>query len=557
MQLGKTTLFSLVELVFSKNKHSPAGLLYEPPADLKNSCFVLRVDFGAVNADREGTKTWEDVGRKFDKSARIKIEGAINAFLDAHDGVAKAFRSTPVASDCNSGDLLEKLARAVETIKPDAVLFVLVDEYDQPMREILLDMLAPEAHPVADNILSTDIRLKSAYPEYTGFFKACKTISSILPHTKTWLTGITPLALPLLSGFIPDVLAFDPDLADVVGLRDEDVDHMLDQVHLYKPFKDNNEKSNVRRAIKRHYNGLKFLSGDGLYHTRLVNTVMDRLSDESRRQQWLQDLSKPMRAVFVEKCPSSVFNVVATAPNLRPVVNKLVTTGEVSGYDLNEELSLSSLLDKDIATDNYLTLLVHLGILSVSEAPSGGFIFKTSSGAYRQQHLDALLDVLRSSLGELFKCKTLKEVYEQGEAHITNFLTTLSATSMSSLIKWAARQGDNHSMELQLQGFIVGELHNELYGIATVQQETVLPTKKRTDITLQGDHVLVILELKKLNGPRPPTDAKKNEYHHQLRDYVTTRNRMKVKGKKRPVAGFIVVLYDDGRHYIVEGLTEI
>jgi hypothetical protein len=102
---------------------------------------------------------------------------------------------------------------------------------------------------------------------------------------------------------------------------------------------------------------------------------------------------------------------------------------------------------------------------------------------------------------------------------------------MSSLIKWAAHQGDNHIMELQLQRFMVGELHNELYGIATVPQETVLPTNKHTDITLQGDHVLVILELKKLNGPRPPTKAKKNEYHDQLRDYVTTRNRMEAKGE--------------------------
>jgi hypothetical protein len=105
--------------------------MYEPPAGLKNSCFVLRVDFNAVNTDREGTKTWEDVGCKFDKSARIKIEVAINAFLDAHEGVAQVFRSTArVASDCNSGNLLEKLARAVEKIKPYTVLFVLLDEYN-------------------------------------------------------------------------------------------------------------------------------------------------------------------------------------------------------------------------------------------------------------------------------------------------------------------------------------------------------------------------------------------------------------------------------------------
>jgi hypothetical protein len=57
MQLGKTTLFSLVELVFSRNKACPEGLEYQASANLKNSCFVLRVDFGAVNADREETDT--------------------------------------------------------------------------------------------------------------------------------------------------------------------------------------------------------------------------------------------------------------------------------------------------------------------------------------------------------------------------------------------------------------------------------------------------------------------------------------------------------------------
>jgi hypothetical protein len=108
MQLGKTTLFSLAELVFSKNKKCPDGLKYEPPEDLKNACFVLRVDFGAVNADCEGTKTWEEVGRKLDRSAYMEIKRAINKFLNEHEDVEKVFRrTTPVASDCNIGDLLE------------------------------------------------------------------------------------------------------------------------------------------------------------------------------------------------------------------------------------------------------------------------------------------------------------------------------------------------------------------------------------------------------------------------------------------------------------------
>jgi hypothetical protein len=256
-----------------------------------------------------------------------------------------------------------------------------------------------------------------------------------------------------------------------------------------------------------------------------------------------------MPSVSVEKCPSSVFNVVATARRLRPAVNKLVTEGQVSGYSLNQKLSLSDLLNKKIAVDDYLTLLVHLGILSVYLSQSGtGFIFKFSSGAYRKQHLLALIE---SSLGELFKCKTLTEVYDRGEAQIKDFVATLSTTSMSSLINWAEHQNDDNIMELQLQGFKGGEVYDELYGIATIKQETVLQTRKRTDITLRGEHVLVILELKKLNGPRPPTEKEKKAYHDQLRGYVKTRSKM----GQCPVAGFIVVMYGDGQHYIVEKLT--
>jgi hypothetical protein len=71
--------------------------------------------------------------------------------------------------------------------------------------------------------------------------------------------------------------------------------------------------------------------------------------------------------------------------------------------------------------------------------------------------------------------------------------------------------------------------YNELYGIATTKQETVLPTRKRTDITLKGKHVLVILELKKLNGNSPPTAADKKIDHKQLGGYVQERITMEEK----------------------------
>ena len=545
MQLGKTTLFSLAELLFSKDKTAPTGLEYDPP--MKNAWYVLRVDFGGVNASFDETDTWEDVARKYDRQALDTIRGSIHDLVESHEEIQTNFKGNLDSLGANT--LLERLGRAVKKVDKDATLLVLVDEYDQPIREVLLDMLENRHETPYAQI---ERKVKQAYPNYIGFFKACKVVAGILPKSKVWLTGITPIALNVLSGFSPEILTFDEEMADAVGLLDEDVDRMLDEVHEFMPFQDDREKRRVRDAIKKHYNGLKFLSGSPLYHTRMINSVMRSLMKTQERQDWLNDLEKPHPGVQVEKPPSSVFNVVKDAPNLRPVVGKLISSGEVSGYILNRALNLTHIVKPDIAIADYLTLLVHLGVLSVHRGNQPGKeLFKLASGVYRSLHLEPLLE---ASLGELLQLSSLSEIYEKGEKLITDFVSTLSESNMSSLIAWAVADPDNHIMELQLQGFLVGEMHNVLYEGTTVAQETVLPNKKRTDITLSGDNSLVILELKKLNGSTEPTVKQKKEYHAQLRGYITQRAAMEREQgtRQRMVAGFLVVIYDDGQKYIVE-----
>jgi hypothetical protein len=59
-------------------------------------------------------------------------------------------------------------------------------------------------------------------------------------------------------------------------------------------------------------------------------------------------------------------------------------------------------MKEDISIGDYLTLLVHLGVLSERRTEdSVGAIFKCASGSYRALHLAPLLDILKLSLGEL------------------------------------------------------------------------------------------------------------------------------------------------------------
>lgn len=553
MQLGKSTFFTLAEWFFSKKETAPPThlLQYDPPAELKNRCYVLQLDFGAVQASRTGTASWEDVARRLDTSVHEQILLASGAFLRDHDDVKQALDSLSLPHPSNSGAVLEHIVAALRKVDKNAILMILLDEYDAPIREVIFDMLENRqgGHDFEN-------KLKNTYANYVGFFKTCKTMAKRLPNSKVWLTGVTPIALDVLSGFNPDILTFDESVANAVGLLDADVDSMLEKVHQAMPFQDDQQKADVRNAIRVHFNGLMFHSGGPLYHTRMVNNLMEGcLLRRQQRDSWLADLSKPPFAAAVpERPPSSVFNVVKSARSLPRVMGALVANGEISGYELNPQWSLSRLMTGDIAPSDFLTLLVHLGILSVSPGESGsGSVFKYTSGVYRNAYVKPLLE---TSIGQLLECQSAHDAYSQGEDLIKDFLATLSSTSMLAMVDWAKTHRKNHILELQLQAFMVGELHNTIYPKAQVLQETVMPSKARTDITLMGVNIVVILELKEYEGGSPPSDNMKKEYHNQLRGYVEERKKMEAsRPSVRPITGFVVVIYDNGRQYIVEKLS--
>ena len=78
MQLGKTTLFSLADELFSVNKTSnvDGDLRYSPGEADRNKWFVLRLDFGVVSAEIEDDEkaTWEDNCRSIDKATASAIK---------------------------------------------------------------------------------------------------------------------------------------------------------------------------------------------------------------------------------------------------------------------------------------------------------------------------------------------------------------------------------------------------------------------------------------------------------------------------------------------------
>eukprot|EP00978_Attheya_sp_CCMP212_P036218 scaffold162707_cov45-Attheya_sp.AAC.2 len=315
MQLGKTTLLSLALELFSKNKVAPEYRL-EYMADEKdrNKWFVLYLDFGSVTSGSSGD--WQSMGHELDEGVRKVIGRAMFILLGRNADLKKTFTdidARPLHQQ-TTPNLVRNLAAAIQSLKGS--LLILVDEYDQPVREALLRFAPSHSSGL---YAQTKAELKTVFQHYFSFFRAIKPILNSI-ESKMWLTGITPISISEMSGLFVKDLTFNPRMNDAVGLREADVTSMLQEVHAHLAFKDEEEMARVLKAITFHCNTLCFL-GSPLFHTGLVNDTMQILSDPFSRQIWLDNLDVPPPGLKRESVPSSVYNILATARNLRPVIN--------------------------------------------------------------------------------------------------------------------------------------------------------------------------------------------------------------------------------------------
>ncbi|CAB9519599.1 expressed unknown protein [Seminavis robusta] len=334
--------------------------------------------------------------------------------------------------------------------------------------------------------------MQQAFQAYCSFFSNCKSASDGRCSIKVWATGITPVGLKLISNFNYIDLTFDDDFADAVGLLEADVKVMLKEAIPNASFDDSEEEA-VLEKVKFQFNNLGFPGGSPLYHTGMMNRALQQLQKRVERGQdtacgwreWVENLDEQEVA---EDLPSSAFHVIkrADASKLRAVVNSLVDRQAVTGYKV-QETSITKMLEEGLDTAQYLTLLVHLGAVSVTREKDGEYIFRSTSEQYRKKHVSALNYILAESILDLLNLPSKEEMYKNGEKILANFLSALSQHRMQILIDWASSAKGNRILELQFQGKILEELHAEFSTInsARATQEDKVGSG-RSDITIHG-----------------------------------------------------------------------
>jgi hypothetical protein len=556
-QMGKTTMLSLADLLLSNTKTAPSGLASYPDEANMNSWYVIRIDFGGVRyTGASQSSKWEEMAKGADKEVLAEIQECIIQFLlhRKHVDLKEKFYEILTLGnlkvhELNAGRLVSVLARAIVLaserddgtmpgIKPN--LLFLVDEYDKPIRDVLFDYIGTKIPDIRN-------RLSTAFPEYAAFFGSVKSANTTGAIVTAWVTGVTPVGLTLISDFRCTDYTFDSSMVDAVGLLDSDVLNMLDEAIQDKSF-DECQREQVIDVLKFQFNNLRF-TGNSLYHTGMMNAAMRRLQNSDDRHQWLRNIAD---VTGPEELPSSAFNVVkrADTSHLRAIVSQLVDKETVTGYELKRDMSITTLLEEGVLGESqYLTLLVHLGVVAIAINTNNEAEFTSTSEVYRKKHLSALNLALASSIADLLKLESKQKMYEKGEAILLEFLHALSVGRMAGLIAWADSGEGNKILELQLQGNLVETLFQTFEAITT--QEDRLDAG-RSDITIATDKFKVVLELKKKEGPDGPTPNEWEKHHSQLRSYVE-EHRTKVKSGEW-VAGFVLVMCNGGKGYHVQSL---
>eukprot|EP00977_Amphora_coffeiformis_P028506 scaffold35514_cov137-Amphora_coffeaeformis.AAC.1 len=129
--------------------------------------------------------------------------------------------------------------------------------------------------------------------------------------------------------------------------------------------------------------------------------------------------------------------------------------------------------------------------------------------------------MIKVTLAPLFNCSSVAEIYEK-QALLQEFVETLPTSAFSKMINWAKSKEGNRILELQFQGFLLGELHEYFmvdHGAVQPTQEDKLESGGRTDIRMRTKETLLILELKQKPNV-PPTKLEMDAYHKQLAAYV-------------------------------------
>ncbi|MEA3228608.1 MAG: AAA family ATPase, partial [Campylobacterota bacterium] len=328
-RFGKSLTISMLEYYYDIQYKDEFQSIFQNtyvftnPTPLKNSFYVMRFDFSAVDIT------------DYESSFRNHINFVLNDFIEKYN-IDKLDISNPI-------DKLEFVLR--ESSKKNLPIYILIDEYDNFVTKLLVSDM---------NTYKNIVTSKSAI--YKEFFTMLKygTTSAI---KKMFITGVSPLALyDVTSGSnIADNLSLNENLNDMVGVTK---DELIEMIEFYKL---ENKKERIISICDQWYNSYKFHKDikHTIYNSDMILYYMKALIQYNREPDDLIDVNvrtdytKLRYLVYTNKKLNGNFEML----------NNLILGKQVTTTKIKDSFSAFELTNED----NFKSFMFSLGFMTLEK----------------------------------------------------------------------------------------------------------------------------------------------------------------------------------------------
>jgi len=349
-RFGKSLLLSMLEHYYDVARRDEFEEIFgelqigKNPTELRNSFFILRLDFSCVDA---GGST---------EYIRQSLYNHINACID---GFCRSYRHKGYdipEFEINPTDAvmsLRLLTNAVNTL--GIPVYLLIDEYDNFANTVMMQGGGTSRERYQELVHDQGV-LKT-------LFKAIKSSTSSTGFDRVFITGVSPVVLSdITSGYnIAENIYFSRRLNDLCGFREAEVRQALSDL-ITECGLAPNVLDQAMTLVRSYYDGYRFYRGDveNVYNPTLCLYFFKQFQEECEFPRKMLDANLAV--------DQSKLRYVAQLPNGPDLLGSLMQWGqEVTVNDLEDRFGLEEMLNRSFHSQKFLlSFLYYFGVLTLS-----------------------------------------------------------------------------------------------------------------------------------------------------------------------------------------------
>ena len=262
-RFGKSIVCSMLAHYYDVNLRDRFDELFgmtdigRAPTPLRNSFLVLTFDFSTVQVG-----TLAEIERNFWRN----VQGTVGSFAVKYKDLADWSKIASASGPTECIDMVREVIR--ENRLPP--LYVIIDEYDNFTNELVVSNRDMEYNAVCGHDAADDATQGAFFKSFFKSFKAGLADGTV---GRTYFTGVLPITLgDLSSGFnVGTVVSLNPELLNLVGFTQEQVERYVDDVYAEHGF-DRSNREAVLSDLKAFYDGYRFTpDAEPLYNSTICN----------------------------------------------------------------------------------------------------------------------------------------------------------------------------------------------------------------------------------------------------------------------------------------------